>query len=72
MDIVHGCSVLAYPYLMKQDFFSLRPRLYGEQLSRVERSPALPSQLLTTVYMSKVVPVDRVTVNPTKLFIGPA
>ena len=51
---------------------SLRPRLYGEKLSRVEGSPALPSQLLTTVYMSKVVPVDRVKVNPIKLFIGPA
>ena len=50
----------------------LRPRLNGEKLSRVEGSPALPSQLLTTVYMSKVVPVDRVKVNPTKLFIGPA
>ena len=25
-----------------------------------------------TVYMSKVVPVDRFKVNPTKLFIGPA
>ena len=24
MDIVHGCSGVAYPYLMKQDFFSLR------------------------------------------------
>ena len=24
MDIVHGCSVVAYPYLMKQYFFSLR------------------------------------------------
>ena len=24
MDIVHGCSCVAYPYLMKQDFFSLR------------------------------------------------
>ena len=50
----------------------LRPRLYGEKLSRVEGSTALPSQLLTTVYMCKVVPVDRVKVNPTKLFIGPA
>ena len=50
---------------------AVRPRLYGEKLSRVEGSPALPSQLLTTVYMSKVVPVDRVKVNPTKLFIGP-
>ena len=49
-----------------------RPRLYGEKLSRVEGSPALPSQLLTTVYMGKVVPVDRVKVNPTKLFIDPA
>ena len=49
----------------------LRPRLYGEKLSRVEGSPALPSQLLTTVYMSKVVPVDRVKVDPTKLFIDP-
>ena len=48
---------------------TLRPRLYGEKLSRVEGSPALPNQLLTTVYMSKVVPVDRVKVNPTKLFI---
>ena len=36
----------------------VRPRLYGEKLSRVEGSPALPSQLLTTVYISKVVPVD--------------
>ena len=26
----------------------------------------------TSVYMSNVVPVDRVKVNPTKLFIGPA
>ena len=52
--------------------FRVRPRLYGENLSRVEGSPALPSQLLTTVYMSKVVPVDRVKVNPTKLFIDPA
>ena len=43
-----------------------------KKLYRVEGSPALPSQLLTTVYMSKVVPVDRVKVNPTKLFIGPA
>ena len=24
MDIVHGCSGVAYPYLMKKDFFSLR------------------------------------------------
>ena len=23
-DIVHGCSGVTYPYLMKQDFFSLR------------------------------------------------
>ena len=51
---------------------SLRPRLHGEKLSRVEGSPASPSQLLTPVYMSKVVPVDRVKVNPTKLLIGPA
>ena len=50
----------------------LRPRSYGEKLSRVEGSPALPSQLLTTVYMSKVVPVDRVKVNPTKFIIDPA
>ena len=47
-------------------FVRLRPRLYGEKLSQVEGSPALPSQLLTTVYMSKVVPFDRVKVNPTK------
>ena len=24
MDIVHDCSGVTYPYLMKQDFFSLR------------------------------------------------
>ena len=24
MDIIHGCSGVTYPYLMKQDFFSLR------------------------------------------------
>ena len=24
MDIAHGCSGVAYPYLMKKDFFSLR------------------------------------------------
>ena len=62
-------------YLLSTNSFgfgTLRPRLYGEKLSRVEGSPTLPSQLLTTVYMSKVVPVDRVKVNPTKLFIGPA
>ena len=23
MDIVHGCSGVAYPYLMEQDFFSV-------------------------------------------------
>ena len=57
---------------LRTEILRLRPRLYGEKLSRVEGSPALPSQLLTTVYMSKVVPVDRVKVNPTKLFIGPA
>ena len=51
---------------------SLRPRLYGEKLSPVEGSPALPSQLLTTVYMSKVVPVDRVKLKPIKLFVDPA
>ena len=54
-----------------RSFERLRPRLHGEKLSRVEGSPGLPSQLLMTVYMSKVVPVDRVKVNPTKLFIGP-
>ena len=24
MDIIHGCSGVSYPYLKKQDFFSLR------------------------------------------------
>ena len=49
----------------------LRPRLYGEKLSRLEGSLVLPSQLRTTVYLSKVVPVDRVKVNSNKLFIDP-
>ena len=43
----------------------------GRKLSRVEGSPALPCHLLPTVYRSKVVPVDRVKVNPAKLFAAP-
>ena len=49
-----------------------KPPIVNQQNVHVEGSPASQSQLLTTVYMSKVVPVDRVKVNPTKLFIGPA
>ena len=62
----HGDMIIAFLFIRRSNK-EFRVYLHGEKLSLVGGLPSPPSHLLPSVYMKKVVPVDRAKTWPSRV-----